>query len=79
MAKESNASKAGTVNAAPGGIAGAIAFSRESVEELKKVHAPTRQETLRITLVVIILLAFFAVFLGLADFLVGKLMQTILT
>ena len=56
-----------------------LAFPKESWAELKKVHTPTRQETTMITIRVFVLIAIFAVFLGITDFLIGKLMQNLLT
>lgn len=61
------------------GIGGLPQFFRGAVDELKKVHAPTREETIRATIVVFAMVALFAVFLGLADLLVGKIMSSILT
>ena len=54
-------------------------FSKESWGELKKVHAPTRQETIQITLGVLLMVVLFGVFLGLTDLIVGKIMQASLT
>lgn len=50
-------------------------FFSEAVKELKKVHRPTRQETVQASLVVIVMLFLFAAFLGLADMAIGRLMQ----
>lgn len=54
-------------------------FFPDAWAELKKVHAPTRQETIMVTLLVLGMIAVFGVFLGIADLLIGKLMQVILT
>jgi preprotein translocase SecE subunit len=59
-------------------ISRAIEFTELSWEELKKVHAPTKQETTQATIVVLVMLAGFATFLGLADFLIGLAMQSVL-
>ena len=56
-----------------------VEFYKDSLEEVKKVHYPSREETIRMTIVVIIAVIFFATFLGLADLVVGKLMRSILT
>ncbi len=56
-----------------------VEFVGESWGELKKVHPPTRQETMQITFLVICLILLFGMFLGLADWGVGMLMQKILT
>jgi preprotein translocase SecE subunit len=59
-------------------VAQGVDFYRESVEELKKVHPPTKQETVQGTIGVLIMVFMFGLFLGLADLLVGKLMQWVL-
>lgn len=56
-----------------------ITFLGESWEELRKVHTPTRQETVMITIRVLALILLFGVFLGLADLVVGRIMSSILT
>lgn len=56
-----------------------VEFSQESWAELKKVHSPTRQETMLLTMRVFFLLCIFGVFLGLTDLIVGWAMQSILT
>ena len=56
-----------------------IDFFRESWAELKKVHHPTREETINLTVRVFGMVFLFAVFLGLTDFFVGWMMQSILT
>ena len=56
-----------------------ISFVQEANSELKKVHFPNRQETIQATILVLLMVAFFALFLGLADLLVGKLMGHVLT
>ncbi|MCB0360034.1 MAG: preprotein translocase subunit SecE, partial [Bdellovibrionales bacterium] len=45
----------------------------------KKVHSPTRQETIQATIVCLVMLVLFAVFLGFADLIVGKILQQVLT
>jgi preprotein translocase subunit SecE len=54
-------------------------FFSESVAELKRVYHPTRQEVVTNTIRVFILIGFFGVFLGLADFLVGSLVRYIIS
>jgi preprotein translocase SecE subunit len=61
------------------GIAGAADFFTASWEELKKVHPPTRQETIQVSVLVLALVIFFGVFLGLTDLVVGRIMGNILT
>ena len=56
-----------------------VEFPQESWAELKKVHAPTRQETIMLTIRVLGMVAVFGVFLGLTDYVVGGAMHWILT
>ena len=51
------------------------AFFRAAWAELGKVHYPSRQETVRMSLVVLAMLVVFSVFLGLSDLLLGRIMQ----
>ncbi len=53
-------------------------FSRESWAEFKKVYRPTRQETIDLTIRVLMMMVIFAAFLGFADFIVGSVMHKIL-
>ncbi len=53
-------------------------FLQESVEELKKVNTPTRQETFQATLVTIIIMVFVALCLFLLDYLFSNLMGSVL-
>lgn len=62
-----------------GKISAFVNFFPSAWQELKKVHTPTRQETIQGTLGVILLVCFFGIFLGLTDMAVGRLMQAILT
>lgn len=55
-----------------------VTFFRESMDELKKVHPPTRQETIQGTIGVLLMVLLFGVFLGLTDLIVGKVMQSVL-
>ena len=61
-----------------GSIGRATDFFNESVEELKKVHPPTKQETIQVSILVLVLVMFFGLFLGLTDLIVGALMGRIL-
>ena len=54
-------------------------FLTESIAELKRVYHPTRQEVVTNTIRVFVLIGFFGVFLGLADFLVGSLVRYIIS
>ncbi len=56
-----------------------LMFARESWAELKKVHRPTRQETIQATIVVLVLVVIFAFFMGLTDLIIGQIMQGLLT
>jgi preprotein translocase subunit SecE len=60
-------------------ISNSIAFFKDAWEELKKVHFPTRAETIQSTIGVLFLLVLFAVFLGLTDVVVGRIMREIMT
>lgn len=51
---------------------------RETVGELRKVTWPTRQETFRLTKIVLMVLAVMSLALGLLDFLLAQLMVLIL-
>ena len=62
-----------------GKFASALNYFPSSWQELKKVYTPTRQETIQGSLGVVLLVFFFGIFLGLTDFVVGKIMQAILT
>ncbi len=57
---------------------GPIQFMGEVVSELKKVTWPTRQETVRLTLLVIAVSTAIGIVLGLLDFLFTKLLNLIL-
>ena len=59
------------------GIGKAGQFLRESKNELKKVKWPTRKELLASTAVVIVLTLIVALFLGLVDFGLIKIIKTI--
>ncbi len=66
----------------PGGgnfIAKASEFFREVKVELKKVVWPTRKQTTGTTVVVIIFVFVVAVFLGVFDYSLSKLVQVVLT
>lgn len=56
-----------------------VDFSKEAWVELKKVHTPTKQETIQASVVVMLMLFLFAGFLGLVDLFVGRVMQWIIT
>ena len=53
-------------------------FLREVKVELKKVTWPTRQQTIGSTAVVLLLVMIISVFLGMADLILGRLIQVIL-
>jgi preprotein translocase subunit SecE len=54
-------------------------FFPEAWRELKKVHAPTREETAQFTVQVLVVIAVFASFLGVVDLFIGWLMREMLT
>ena len=53
-------------------------FLKEVTDELKKVVWPTRSEVTRLTVVVIVVSLIVGVFLGGIDFLLTKLMETVI-
>ena len=55
-----------------------LGFLRQAVDELKKVHAPTREETIRATIGVLVMVFVFAIFLGFTDWVVGFVMSKVL-
>lgn len=55
----------------------ATSFLSEVLEELKKVVWPTRDEVIRLTVVVILVSFIVGLFLGGVDFLLTKLMEII--
>jgi preprotein translocase subunit SecE len=59
-------------------VARSVQFVGDSIDELKKVHPPTKQETIQGTIGVLVMVVLFGIFLGLADLIVGKVMQAIL-
>jgi preprotein translocase subunit SecE len=52
-------------------------FLNEALAELKKVHWPPRKETLAFTTVVLVVVAFVAVYLGTIDYLLSLLLGVI--
>jgi preprotein translocase subunit SecE len=54
-----------------------ITFLREVRDELKKVVWPSKQEVIRLTLVVIVVSLIVGLFLGGLDFLFVKIIETI--
>ena len=59
-------------------ISQAIEFFRDSTRELKKVHYPTKDETIQMTLRVFLMIIIFAVFLGFTDFAAGSIMRALI-
>ncbi len=53
-------------------------FFQETVGELRKVSWPTRQEAIRLTEIVLIVIGIMAVFLGGLDYIYGKIFAVIL-
>ena len=54
------------------------AFLKETVDELKKVVWPTRQEVIRLTFVVIVISLIVGVFLGGLDFVFTNLLEIVI-
>ena len=52
-----------------------VQFVKEAWQELKKVHWPTRKETYQATMVVIVVVAVVAIYVGLVDFALSFAMQ----
>lgn len=55
------------------------AFLNEVYSEVSKVHWPARKETYASTVVVLIVMGLFAGFLGLVDFIISRLVQSLLS
>jgi preprotein translocase subunit SecE len=55
-----------------------IQFFKEVWIELKKVHWPTLKETRAATIVVVVVVTVFAIFLGLMDFTLSHVVQRLL-
>ena len=60
-------------------VARSVDFATESWDELKKVHPPTKQETIQVTILVVFLVVLFGAFLGLTDKIGGEVMKNVLT
>lgn len=54
-------------------------FVSDSVDELKKVTSPTRQETIQATMVTMIIVFVVAISLFILDLIFGKLMTAVLS
>jgi preprotein translocase subunit SecE len=54
-----------------------VTFLQEVWAELKKVHWPSRKETYAATVVVVVIVALVAVYLGTVDFLLSQVVQAI--
>ncbi len=60
-------------------IGAAIAkYFKDTRAELKKVHWPTRQEAVRLTAIVLAIIAFMAAILGLIDYLFTQMFNLII-
>lgn len=59
-------------------VARGTRYIQGSVDELKKVSFPTRQETFQATLVAVIIVIFVATIVALLDLLFGRVMASIL-
>lgn len=60
------------------GFQSLLEFPKESWKELKKVHSPSRKETIDYTMRVLFMVVVFSLFLGLVDFGLGALMKNLL-
>ncbi len=77
MASGAVARKAGDL-LEKGYIGKAVQFLREVKVELKKVTWPSRRQTIGSTAVVLVLVIIVSLFLGITDFILGKLVQMVL-
>lgn len=78
--KENMATKQASQKQSAGNPIGrGISFYKDSIVEIKKVHYPTKDEVIRMTIVVMIALVLFSVFLGIADHFLAQIMGSILT
>lgn len=55
-----------------------VTFLKEAREELKKVVWPTRDEVIRLTVVAILVSLIVGLFLGALDFVLTKIMETVI-
>ena len=55
-----------------------VRFFQECWTELKKVHPPTKDETIQATIVVFVMMVIFAVLLGVFDVVAGNVMTWIM-
>lgn len=53
-------------------------YISDSTDELKKIHTPTRQETLQATLVTVIIVIFISAVVALMDLIFGWITQMVL-
>ena len=59
-------------------IARASQYLSDSVDELKKVSSPTRQETIQATIVTVLIIVFLAVTISLMDLVFQQLMKAVI-
>lgn len=52
-------------------------FASEVVGELKKVTWPTRQETIRLTIIVIVISLIIGIYIGIIDILLAKVLEIV--
>ena len=56
-----------------------VRYYRETVGELKKVVWPTREEAIRLTWIVLVVITIMAIILGTADYLFSQLFRFLIT
>ena len=56
-----------------------VRYYRETVGELKKVVWPTREEALRLTWIVLVVITIMAIILGTADYLFSQLVRFLIS
>ena len=67
------------VEATKNPVSRGMEFFSDSVEELKKVTAPTKQETIQATVVTLFIIVFVSLCLFLLDVVFNQLMKALLT
>ncbi len=60
-------------------VAHAVSFIRESLIELRKVTWPTREQTINLTIVVVVVCLIMALLLGAVDYVFQYLVQQLVT
>jgi preprotein translocase SecE subunit len=75
---KSSASQQSEGGSSAGIVGQTSTFFRESVEELKKVQHPTRQETVQASLVTLLIMVLVSIVLSLFDFVFGRALNALI-